>query len=66
MGTADQHTLDIQAGRCGGLGRNGSAQLPAESNQIEAEQQHALTGVIFQGERTRKQVVMDLGARRSR
>ena len=61
MGTADQHALGIQAGRCGGLGRDGSAQLPAESNQIEAEQQHALAGVILQGERTREQIVMDLG-----
>ena len=61
MGTTDQHALGIQAGRCGGLGRNGSAQLPAESNQIEAEQQHALAGVIFQGERTREQIVMHLG-----
>ena len=61
MGRADQHALGIQAGRCGSLGRNGSAQFPAEPNQIEAEQQHALTGVILQSERTREQLVMDLG-----
>ena len=60
MGRADQHTFDVHAGRVGRLGGNGSAQLPAESNQIEAEQQHALTGVILQSESTREEIVMNL------
>src|SRR5215213_4864891 len=61
MGTTHQHTLGIHAGRLRSLRRNGSGQVPAESNQIEAEQQHALAGVILQGERTCEQIVMDFG-----
>jgi hypothetical protein len=61
MGTAHEHTLDIHAGRIGSLRRNGSGQVPAESDQVEAEQQHALACVILQNERTREQIVMNLG-----
>jgi len=60
MGTAHQHPLGIHAGRLRSLCRNGSGQFPAKSNQIEAEQQHALACIILQRERSREQIVMDL------